>query len=119
MQSTKPQRKPQPQITRHPKPLVAEREEFAEAGRLEEAASSIERIAGEFESMNVRVAMPPVQTLEQASNLATKNAGTTRVLERGGNPLVASLRRTLTNPTDIRAAFLAAELLGPPKGLQR
>jgi hypothetical protein len=88
------------------------------AGRIEEAASSIERISGEFESMNVRVAMAPVQTLERPAHLATSNAGTTSVLERGGNPLVASLRRTLTNPTDIRAAFLAAELLGPPRGLQ-
>ena len=119
MQSTKPLRKPQQQVARRPKPVVAEREEMQRAGRIEEAASSIERISGEFGGMNVRVAMPPVQTLETPAHLATANAGTTSVLERGGNPLVASLRRTLTNPTEIRAAFLAAELLGPPRGLQR
>jgi type IV secretory pathway VirB10-like protein len=119
MQGAKLQRKPQQQITRRPKPLAVEREEMHRAGRIEEAASSIERISGEFETMNVRVDMPPVQKLETPGHLATVDAGTTSVLERGGNPLVASLRRTLTNPTDIRAAFLAAELLGPPKALQR
>jgi len=119
MQGTTPQRKPAQQVIRRPKPVVAEREEMQHAGRIEDAASSIERISGEFEAMNVRVAMPPVQTLDRAAHLATANAGTTSVLERDANPLVASLRRTLTNPKDIRAAFLAAELLGPPRGLQR
>jgi hypothetical protein len=119
MQGTTPQRKPAQQVIRRPKPVVAEREEMHRAGRIEDAASSIERISGEFEAMNVRVAMPPVQTLDRPAHLATANAGTTSVLERDANPLVASLRRTLTNPKDIRAAFLAAELLGPPRGLQR
>ena len=89
------------------------------AGRIEEPASSIERISGEFSAMNVRVAMPPVRTLEKPPHLAMGTAGTTSVLERVGNPLVASLQRTLTNPVEIRAAFLAAELLGPPRGLQK
>ena len=99
-------------------PIIMPQQEMPRAGRIEEAASSIERISGEFGTMNVRVDMPPVQSIERPARLATANAGTTSVLEREGNPLVASLRRTLTNPTDIRAAFLAAELLGPPKGLQ-
>jgi hypothetical protein len=119
MQGTKPLRKPPQQVIRRPKPVVAEPDEMQRAGRIEEAASSIERISGEFEAMNVRVAMPPVQTPDRPAHLATVNAGTTSVLERDANPFVASLRRTLTNPKDIRAAFLAAELLGPPRGLQR
>ena len=119
-QAARAVQKPAQKIVRRPTPPVAiEPEEMHRAGRIEDAASSIERISGEFGGMNVRVAMPPVQTLERPEPLATANAGTTSVLERGGNPLVASLRRTLTNPTEIRAAFLAAELLGPPRGLQR
>jgi hypothetical protein len=119
MQTPRPAPKPTPRAVPVPKPkFVPEPEEFAEAGRLEEAASSIERIGGEFEAMNVRVAMPSFHAPETPAHLTTKNAGTTSVLEREGNPLVASLRRTLTNPKDIRAAFLAAELLGKPKGLQ-
>lgn len=106
-------------IRRQAQPALSEPEEMHRAGRIEEAASSIERISGEFSAMNVRVAMPPVQTLERPAHLATANAGTTSVLERLGNPLVTSLRRTLTNPVEIRAAFLAAELLGPPRGLQK
>jgi hypothetical protein len=107
--------KPTPKPARKPAPPVySEPEEMTRAGRLEEAATSIERISGEFDAINVHVAMPSVQ----ATAGTAKNAGTTNVLERDGNPLVASLRRTLTNPTDIRAAFLAAELLGPPRGLQ-
>ena len=115
-------RKPQPaaNIFRPKQPrAAAPQPEMQNAGRIEEAASSIERISGEFGAMNVRVAMPPVQTLDRPARLASANVGTTSVLEREGNPFVASLRRTLTNPTDIRAAFLAAELLGPPRGLQR
>ena len=112
--------KPAQKIVRRPvQPVVTVPEEMHRAGRIEEAASSIERISGEIGAMNVRVAMEPVQTLDRPAHLATANAGTTSVLERGGNPLVASLRRTLTNPTEIRAAFLASELLGPPRGLQR
>jgi hypothetical protein len=102
------------QVVRQPKPVVVEKEEFVAAGRLEEPASSIEGIAGEFGKMNVRVEMPSMSMPK-----ASANAGTTSVQERSGNPLVASLRHTLTNPTSIRAAFLAAELLGPPKGLQK
>ena len=119
MQGAKPVRKRPPQSIRPTKPVVPAREEMHRAGRIEEAASSIERISGEFETMNVRVDMPPVQGPVRPAHLASANAGTTSVLERDGNPLVASLRRTLTNPTEIRAAFLAAELLGPPRGLQR
>ena len=114
MQTPRPQLKPVPRAVRPPKaPVVFEPEEFAEAGRLEGPASSIERISGEFQAMNVRVDMPSMQMPKTSAN-----AGTTSVTEREGNPLVASLRRTLTNPTEIRAAFLAAELLGPPRGLQ-
>ncbi len=111
--------KPVQKIARLVQPGAMAAEEMPRAVRIEEAATSIERISGEFSTMNVRVAMPPVQTLENPAHLATANAGTTALIERGGNPLVASLRRTLTDPTEIRAAFLAAELLGPPRGLQR
>ena len=114
MQGAKSLQKPPQKITRRKAPPVfALPEEMHRAGRIEEAATSIERISGEFETMNVRVDMPTMQMPK-----TTANAGTTSVLERDANPLVASLRRTLTNPTDIRAAFLAAELLGPPKALQ-
>jgi len=112
--------RPTQKIIRQPiSPVIQPQPEMPRTARIEEAASSIERISGEFGTMNVKVEMPPVQPLETPKHLATANAGTTSVLEREGNPLVASLRRTLTNPTDIRAAFLAAELLGPPRGLQR
>ena len=111
--------KPAPRVIRQPQTrVVIAQAEMARAGRIEEAASSVERISGEFSAMNVKVEMPPAETLERPAHLATANAGTTSVVERGGNPLVATLRRTLTNPADIRAAFLAAELLGPPRGLQ-
>jgi len=118
--AAQPAAKPAQKIVRQPKPpVIAPQPEMPRAGRVEAAASSIERISGEFGTMKVQVPTPPVQPLETPTHLATANAGTTSVLEREGNPLVASLRRTLTNPTDIRAAFLAAELLGPPKALQR
>ena len=119
-QAPRPVQKPAQKILRPTaQPVAIEPGEMHRAGRIEDAAASIERISGEFDAMNVRVALPPVQTLEMPAHLATANAGTTSVLERDGNPLVASLRRMLTNPTEIRAAFLAAELLGPPRGLQR
>jgi hypothetical protein len=120
MQTPQPVAKPVARVVRTKRPPIAPQpQEFAEAGRLEEPASAIERISSEFEAMNVHVAMSPLETPGTPAHLSTKNAGTTSVLERSGNPLVASLRRTLTNPTDIRAAFLAAELLGPPRGLQK
>ena len=114
-QTARPVQKPAQKILRPTaQPVAIEPGEMHRAGRIEDAAASIERISGEFETMNVRVDIPTMQMPK-----TTANAGTTSVLERDANPLVASLRRTLTNPTDIRAAFLAAELLGPPKALQR
>ena len=56
MQGAQPQQKPSQQTVRRPKPVVAEVEKMQRAGRIEDAASSIERISGEFEVMNVRVA---------------------------------------------------------------
>jgi outer membrane biosynthesis protein TonB len=115
MQSPKPAAK----VIRRPKPpVVPEAEEFPEAGRIEEAASSIEKISGEFEQMNVQVAMPPVQTLEHPARLATEFAGTTTVLRREDSPLTTSVRAMLRRPADIRTAFVAMEILGPPRGLQ-
>jgi len=95
-----------------------EAEEFPEAGRLEEAASSIEKISGEFEQMNVRVAMPPMQPLEAPGHLTSAFAGTTSVLQRPDSPLTESVRTLLRKPSDIRATFVAMEILGPPRGLQ-
>jgi hypothetical protein len=112
--------RPAAQVVRRPKPpVVIEPEEFQVGGRLEEAASSIERISGEFEQMNVRVAMPPVQPLETPAQLATTFAGTTSVLRREESPLTESVRALLRKPSDIRATFVAMEILGTPKGLQR
>ena len=68
--------------------------------------------------MNVRVKMEPMQTLERPAKMGTGNAGTTSVLERGGSPIAATLRKLLHNPTDLRAAFVAMEVLGTPRGLQ-
>ncbi len=120
MQTPKPVAKPVTRVDLPAKrPVIQYPEEFAEAGRLEEPASAIERISGEFRAMNARVAVPAVHHGEGPAPREPQNAGTTSVLEREGNPLVASLRRTLTNPTDIRSAILAAELLGPPRGLQK
>jgi type IV secretory pathway VirB10-like protein len=115
LQSPKPAARafPPPKPARSPQP-----EEFQKAGRIEEAASSIERISGEFEQMNVRVAMPPVQPLETPAHLASAFAGTTSVLTRQGSPIAVSLRAMLHKPADLRAAFVAMELLGPPRGLQ-
>jgi len=119
MERRAPSPRPQPRVVRAPKrPVFPEPEEFKEAGRLEEPARSIERIAGEFEQMNVRVAMQPVQSFEQPDHLAGAFAGTTSVLTRQGSPIATSLRKLLHNPTELRAAFVAMELLGPPKGLK-
>jgi hypothetical protein len=115
MQSPRPAAK----VIRRPKPpVVLEAEEFPEAGRLEEAASSIEKISAEFEQMNVRVAMAPVQTLEHPAHLASAFAGTTTVVSREDSPLTGSVRAMLRRPADIRTAFVAMEILGPPRGLQ-
>ena len=97
---------------------VQQTEEMARAGRIEEAATSIERISGEFSGMNVRVEMEPVQTLGRSAPMGIGNAGTTSVVERGGSPIAATLRKLLHNPTDLRAAFVAMEVLGTPRGLQ-
>lgn len=108
-----------PKAARSPKRMVVqEPEEFATAGRIEEAASSIEKISGEFSAMNVRVTMDPLQTPDRPAHIGTGNAGTTSVLERSGSPIAAKLRKLLHNPTDLRAAFVAMEVLGTPKGLQ-
>ncbi len=102
-----------------PRPFaMSDPEEMQRAGRLEESAASIERIAGEFSAMNVRVAMEPVQTLESAAHLASGAAGTTSVTERDISPIVATVRRLLQKPADLRAAFVTVEILGPPRGLQ-
>ena len=119
MQLPRPAAKKTAKPARTPKPVPAQRrQEMARAGRIEEAAASIERISGEFSGMNVRVAMEPVQTLENTAHMATGNAGTTSVQERGGSPIASRLRRLLHNPTDLRAAFVAMEVLGTPRGLQ-
>ena len=119
MQSPGPSvKKPAKQI-RTPRPVRAQQpQEMARAGRIEEAASSIERISGEFSGMNVRVKMDPLQTPDQPAHMATGNAGTTSVLERSGSPIASRLRRLLHNSTDLRAAFVAMEVLGTPRGLQ-
>ena len=102
------------------KPIRArEPEEMQRAGRIEEAASSIERISGEFGAMNVRVAMDPVKTLESGAHLASGAAGTTNVTERDVSPHVATVRKLLQKPSDLRAAFVVMEILGPPRALQR
>lgn len=97
---------------------VQEPGEFATAGRIEEAAASIEKISGEFSAMNVRVRMDPVQSPDRPAHLGIGNAGTTSVLERSGSPIAATLRKLLHNPTDLRATFVAMEVLGTPRGLQ-
>ena len=106
-------------VVRPPKrAVVLEPEEFATAGRIEEAATSIEKISGEFSAMNVRVKMDPLHTPDRPAHLGTGNAGTTSVLERDGSPIAATLRKLLHNPRDLRATFVAMEVLGTPKGLQ-
>ena len=103
-----------------PRPLaVREPEEMHRAGRIEEAASSIEKISGEFSAMNVNVTMDPLNTPDRPAHLASGAAGTTSVTERDINPLIASVRRLLQKPADLRGAFVAMEILGPPRGLQR
>jgi len=111
--------KPQirPIILQRP-PLVRETHEMRPAGRLENAASSIENISGEFGAMNVRVTMQPLQTPDRPEHMGTGNAGTTSVMERSGSPIAARLRELLHNPTDLRAAFVAMEVVGTPRGLQ-
>ena len=100
------------------RPVMREPERMQRAGRLEESAASIESISGEFSTMNVRVAMDPVKTLDSGAHLASGSAGTTSVTERDISPLVATVRRLLQKPADLRAAFVAVEILGPPRGLQ-
>ena len=105
-----------PVISQRP-PLVRVTDEIKPAGRIDEPASSIENISAEFGSMNVRVAMQPLQTPDRPEHMATGNAGTTSVMERSGSPIAARLRKLLHNPTDLRAAFVAMEVLGTPRGL--
>ncbi len=101
------------------KPLFARQpEEMPRAGRIEEAASSIENISGEFGTMNVRVAMEPMKPLDRPAHLASGAAGTTSVTERDVSPHVATVRRLLQKPADLRAAFVVMEILGPPRALQ-
>ncbi len=106
-------------VARPPKrPVAKEREEFLTAGRLEEAATSIENISGEFSAINVRVKMDAVEGPDRPAHLGIGNAGTTSVLERDGSPIAATLRKLLHNPRDLRATFVAMEVLGTPRGLQ-
>lgn len=119
MQSPRPNKKAPAKNVRPPKRIpFREPPEMTRAGRLEEAATSIENISGEFGAMNVRVAMEPVTIPETPAHMATGNAGTTSVQERDGSPIAARLRRLLHNPTDLRATFVAMEVLGTPRGLQ-
>jgi hypothetical protein len=119
MQPARAAAKPQAKTFRPPKPkIVLEPEEMGRAGRIEDAATSIENISGEFKAMNVRVTMAPVQPIERPAHLATGAAGTTSIVERSGSPIAARLRKLLHNPTDLRAAFVAMEVLGKPRGLQ-
>ena len=108
----------EPKPRKKPKPVKAEAEEFGRAGRIEEAATAIEQISGEFDAMNVRVTMPAAPPFERPDRLATAKAGTTSVAGHDSNPAANLLRRSLTNPTDARSALLLAELLGPPKALR-
>lgn len=119
MQSPRPAVKTPARVIHKPKPVrMQEPEEMGRAGRIEEAASSIERISGEFSAMNVHIAQEPVQGLDMPAHLAIGAAGTTSVLERDGSQIAARLRRLLHNPADLRATFVAMEVLGTPRGLQ-
>lgn len=116
MQAQKPAAKNR--VTAVAKPTRAREPEMARAGRIEEAASSIEAISGEFGTMNVHVAMQPVKPLERPARLAGGAAGTTSVAGHDIGPIAANVRRLLQKPADLRAAFVAVEILGPPRGLQ-
>ncbi len=118
MKSPKPGAKARAKAMPRPLP-VREPEEMQRAGRIEEAASSIEKISGEFSAINVNVTMDPLNTPDRPAHLASGAAGTTSVTERDINPLIASVRRLLQKPADLRGAFVAMEILGPPRGLQR
>ena len=118
MKSPKPVAKARAKAMPRPLP-VREPEEMQRAGRIEEAASSIEKISGEFSAINVNVTMDPLNTPDRPAHLASGAAGTTSVTERDINPLIASVRRLLQKPADLRGAFVAMEILGPPRGLQR
>ena len=118
MKSPKPGAKARAKAMPRPLP-VREPEEMQRAGRIEEAASSIEKISGEFSAINVNVTMDPLNTPDRPAHLASGAAGTTSITERDINPLIASVRRLLQKPADLRGAFVAMEILGPPRGLQR
>ncbi len=118
MKSPKPVAKARAKAMPRPLP-VREPEEMQRAGRIEEAASSIEKISGEFSAINVNVTMDPLNTPDRPAHLASGAAGTTSITERDINPLIASVRRLLQKPADLRGAFVAMEILGPPRGLQR
>lgn len=120
MQTPRPAAKAPARVIRQPKPRpVQQQQDMPRAGRLENAASSIENISGEFGTMNLRSAMEPVPKTDMTVHFATGAAGTTSVIEREGSPIAARLRDLLQNPTDLRAAFVAMEVLGTPRGLQQ
>lgn len=102
---------PAPRPVRVP---VREPEEMAEGGRLEEPATAIENISGEFERMNVAVTMQPIGALPDTS---TQSAPAI-VTRRANAPIIESLRLALLTPSDLRTALVTMEILGPPRGLQ-
>ena len=88
-------------------------------GRLEEPATSIEKISGEFERMSVAVTMQPIEPIgSPMTPLGTVSAPAT-VVRRANAPIIESLRMALRTQSDLRTAFVAMEVLGTPRGLQK
>ena len=88
------------------------------AGRLEEPATAIEKIAPEFEHMNVSVAMPPVEHFDSGAHITGSQAAPAQVTLAARAPIVEQLRLALRTPVDLRTALVAMEVLGKPKALQ-
>ena len=101
---------------RQRRPVVREEEDIREPGRLEEAASAIEKISAEFERMNVRSEFKPAPP--SIEFVARQVSAPATVKHRERTASAVSVRNLVRQPADLRAAFVAMELLGPPKGLQ-
>jgi hypothetical protein len=97
---------------------IAEPEEFAEAGRLEEPAVAIESIPGEFDRMSVAVTMQPMEPIAAAAAPLDTHAAPAIVIRRANAPIVENLRLALRTTADLRTALVAMEVLGKPRGLQ-
>ncbi len=129
----RPAPKPAP---RHPAPVVRpvqprvfqdepEPAESRDPGRLEEPASAIESIAGQFAAMEKGVQLSALDAIPEARTARTAQMAPVQAVfdseqapVRQGAGQAAAVRGMLRTAEDLRKAFILREILGPPPGLQ-